>query len=248
MVTAVAASPEQPVISIPVEEVGYDPKYYPRVNGTPDWVTVHRYVEALELSEPPPIVVVAATGYEFKYLLLDGLHRLRTFAKVGREEINAVVERIPKSRWLARSIELNIGHGRPMDSGDKAWVATRLDEEGWSRDKIASLLRMKVESLDRIVSTRCVRISAKAQKRIPEGRSNRKVNGNHYGFLKAALAETNGTARATTALLTQHSVTSHNVLGVLDSVISVLESGVVDTKSEDVAARVLRIKELIAAL
>ena len=231
-----------------IAKIDYDPKYYPRVNGAPDWITIIRYTEPLQLNprfQMPKVVVVRATGYKFPYVLIDGLHRLRSYVRAGRDRIPATEERIPQSKWLARSVELNAQHGRPLDTGDKAWIATRLQEEGWEVSKVADLLHMKVESLEKMMVTRCVRISSKAAEVIKIGRSNRKVNGKHYGFLKAPLVESNGTSKAEVALKTQHSVTSHDVLAVLDSMVSVLESGVVDMKDEEVAARIEAIRKLL---
>lgn len=233
-----------------VNKIGYDPRYYPRVNGSPDWMTVLRYTEALEFGgDPfPPIIVVRATGKNPPYLLIDGLHRLRAYVKAQREGIPVTVERIPQSKWLPRSVELNSVHGRPLDTGDKAWIATRLEEDGWKRTDIAGLLKMKVDSLERIVSSRCVRISDKMAEKLPEGRSNRKVNGNHVGFLKKPLIGASGSRAVYEALESQHSVTSHDVLAILDSMISVLRSGVVSMADEETVARVKTIKKLLRSL
>lgn len=229
--------------------IDYDPLYYPRVNGNPDWMTILQYTEALQVDpekEFPPIVVVRATGMKTPYLLIDGLHRLRSYVKAGREKIPTVVERIPKSKWMARSVELNATHGRRLDTGDKAWIATRLQEEGWQLTDIAGLMKMRVESLERIVATRCIKITNKEAELIPVGRSNRATaGGKHYGYLKAPFSEVNGKVNTLEALETQHSVTSHDVQAILDSMISVLRSGAVNMADEEVAERVGEIKSLL---
>src|SRR5690348_1563432 len=95
---------------INVEEIDYRPEFYPRANGDSEWITVHRYADALAADpskEFPPITVVRATGFEFKYLIIDGLHRLRAYFQAKRPQIPANVERLPRSKWFARSVELN---------------------------------------------------------------------------------------------------------------------------------------------
>ena len=238
---------------IRLSQVKIDAKYYPRVNGKADWITVLRYKEALEvdpsLADPkgnrdafPPIIVVAIPGGGF--VLLDGLHRIRAFAAAGQTAIYAEVEKLPKSKWLARSVELNAKNARPFDSGDKIWIHKRLASEGYKIKDIASLLGMKIDSLERITIGRCQKLTAKQAKGLPEGRANRKVNGNHYGFLKAPVADAANTDRAVSALLGQHSISSRTVRQVLDAALAVFENGVIDMTDEQVSEKVARLAEL----
>jgi len=243
--------------SIKLSKIKYDPQYYPRVNGKEDWITVLQYKEALEadpsLGNPktnpnafPPIVVVdLGKGW---FLLIDGLHRIRAFAAVGIEMIWAIVERLPKSKWLARSVELNIPNGRRLDNGDKLWVAQRLKAEGWKPRQIAGLLKMKVDTLEKMSVERVHKLRVSDAKKLPEGRANRKVNGNHFGFLKPPLAGTVGTNRAIAALGSQHSLTSQRVQQVLDAALAVFRSGVVDLTDEETAKAVNELHELTGAL
>jgi len=231
-----------------LEDVGYDPAFYPRVNGQPDWLTILRYTEAL-VADPrhdfPEVNVVRAQGFDTPYLLIDGVHRSRSYHNAKRETIPAIVEKIPQSKWFSRSVELNCRHGRSLDTGDKAYIATKLESDGWSIDEVAKLLCMKVESLEKIKASRIVKLSAKAQKIIPAGRGNRQVNGGSYGFLKAPMAGAQGMASSVVALQTQGSVASHDVLGILDSMIAVLRAGVLDMSNEEVSVRVSAVKELL---
>lgn len=236
---------------IELDKIGYDPHFYPRVNGNPDWMTILKYTESLQSNpkhEFPDVHVVRSMTTKEPYMLLDGLHRLRSYLKAGRQRIPAIEERIPQSKWFSRSVELNAEHGRQLDTGDKAWIATRLKDEGWEMGAVARLLRMKVESLEKIVVSHCVKISAKDAESIKEGRSNRKINGERYGFLKSALSGVSSKRQQIEALQTQHSITSHDVLAVLDSMISILKAGVVDAKNEEVAERIKEIKRLIKSI
>lgn len=235
------------LMTIPVDQIGYDVKFYPRVNGREDWYTVHQYKDAL-LADPrkdfPPVVVVKATGKEYAYALLDGVHRTRAYHHAGREAIPAVIERLPESKWFARSVELNTIHGRRLDVGDKAWIAVRLEEDGFSIKEVADLLQMRVESLEKIKAMHVVKLTAKGTKNIPEGRGNRTAGKRHFGFLKAPFTDHAGMASAESALAVQSPVCSMSALNILDSAIAVLEAGV-DLADADIAERVATIRKLV---
>jgi hypothetical protein len=238
------------VQTLKLEDVGCDKKYYPRVGGEPDWFTVNKYREAL-ITDPemefPPIVVVRSQGEPFPFTIIDGLHRRGAYARAGREKIPATVERIPKSKWLERSVELNSCNARPFDVRDKAWIATRMVEDGYTIEKVAELLKMRVETLEKIKHDRCVKISHKNLGKLPKG-STRQINGEHVGFLKAPLVESADLGHEMDALASQGSVSSRSVLNILDSMISVLRSGVVSMANEEMAAKVKEIKKLLREL
>lgn len=243
---------------IRIDQIGYDPDYYPRANGREDWYTVNVYKSAL-LANPslafgwtpehpdrgfPPVVVVRATAREWLYLLLDGLHRLRTYHAAGYEDIPATVERLPESRWLARSVELNVAGKRGLDVGDKAFIARKLEAAGWAVGDVAALLQMQVETLEKIKASRVVKLTAGAARKIVPGRSNREIDGKHYGFLKAPFVPLAGTANVQEALEAQGPVAARDAAHVLDSAIAVLACGV-DMADEEIARRVERLRELL---
>lgn len=242
---------------IPLDKIGYDPEYYPRVNGREDWLTVHRYKEALK-SHPwkadarkeyafPPVVVVKTTGYDFPYLLLDGLHRVRAFGVCGIDKIWAAVESLPKSKWLARSVELNIDGKRPLESGDKRWIATKLTAEGWKSGDIAQLLCMEQGSFDKLVASNIQKLTQASAKSIAFGRSNRQIDGEHIGFLKAPFKGLTGTGNAQRALKSQHSVSSREATQIIESFIALMEAKAIDTTDERIVDLLLRVKELLEA-
>ena len=241
---------------IQIESVGYDSQFYPRVNGREDWYTVHLYVEALKADPSkadarkkgafPPIVVVPATGYSWKYIILDGLHRLKSFSQFKLESIWANVERIPQSKWLARSAELNSDGKRGLDTGDKRWVATRLTSEGYKQDDIARILQMPATSLTKLVSTGIQKL--KATNNLPEGRANRKINGGHYGFLKAPFTNAAGTGNAQTVLSEQGTTTSRVSNQIVRSFIAMMDSGSMDLTNPELTNDLIRIRDFLAKL
>lgn len=235
-------------VLIELDKIDYEPKYYPRANGEADWMTIHRYTDALladKQCEFSPITVVKATGKDRPFLLIDGLHRIGAYTRAGRERIPAVIERLPQSRWLARSVELNVCHGRTLDTGDKAWICKRLEEDGWDKQSVAQLLKMRVESLEKIVVTHCAKLTIKSAELIKPGRSNRQIGKEHFGFLKAPVTGANGTQFQQEALASQNSLSSRTVVNVLDSVIAVVKSGCIDMSNDEMASRVQALKELL---
>lgn len=241
-------------MNLKLEQIGCDPNFYPRVNGDADWLTVHRYTDALKANARfnfPAVVVVRATGFpkgfDCPYLLLDGRHRCRAYVAAGREVIPVIVETLPRSKWFARSVELNAAHGRTLDTGDKAWIAERLNEDGWSDEDVGKLLFMSADSIQKIKAGRVVKLTAAARKIIPEGRGNRTMKSGGVGFLKAPLVGANG-RMSIVALQSQSRVSSHDVESVLESMIAVLRSGVVEMANPDIAVKVSMIRELMEKL
>lgn len=240
---------------LPLEQIGYDPAYYPRVNGKEDWLTVHRYKEAVK-SQPwkadasrqgsfPAVIVVKATGYEWPYILLDGLHRVRAWSAAGLKSIAAIVEHLPKSKWLERSVELNIDSKRPLDSGDKRWVATKLTADGWKAGDIASLLCMEADSFKKLMATNVQKLTQASAKSILPGRSNRQVGDENFGFLKAPFRDVTGIGNAQRALRTQASVSCREAKQIIESFISLLESKAIDFTDESTASLLSRADELL---
>lgn len=240
---------------IPLEQIGYDPEYYPRVNGKEDWLTVHRYKEAVKSqpwkSDPnrpgafPPVVVVKTTGYDTPYLLLDGLHRVRAWSAAGLDRIAATIESLPKSKWLERSVELNIDSKRPLDSGDKRWVAKKLSAEGWKPGDIANLLCMEGESFKKLMATNVQKISQASSKSIAFGRSNRMIGKESFGFLKAPFAAVSGTANGTKALKSQASTSAREAIQIIESFVALLESKAIDFTDERVSELLARAETLL---
>jgi len=248
---------------IKISQIGYDPQYYPRVSKCEDWHTVHIYKEALvanpksadSSAKPtkswhpfPPITVVRVKGKPYLFMVLDGLHRLKAYTAAGFDMMWAVVETIPKSKWLARSVELNVPSQRGLDTGDKAWIAQRLKSEGWKLEKVAGLLQMKITSLEKIVVTRCHKLTSKDAKKIPEGRSNRRIDGASYGFVKGPFHEYTGTNKAIEVLEKQVGHPAANALDILDTFLTMLETDAFDRTNIEIASRLQRVEDFFQTL
>lgn len=242
--------------TLDISQIGYDPEYYPRVNGKEDWYVVNVYKDALlatpgkanpsrRNSFPPVVVVSVTTGYEFPYLLLDGLHRVRAFHAAGRKQIAAYVERLPQSQWLRRSVELNVDGKVPLGAGDKRWVAKKLQAGGMENDEIATLLCMTDTSFTKLMASNIERLTQTSARRIPAGRSHRQVGEDHLGFIKAPFSAVSGTANAQRALATQSAVPSRTDTQVLRSFVSLLEARAIDVRDEETLGLLRRAHELL---
>lgn len=235
-----------------LETIGYDPKYYPRVQGDADWFTAMKYTNILNADpdyDMDAVVVVKAIGMKEPYMLLDGLHRCRAYARAKREDIPATIERIPRSRWMARSVELNSrNQHRDLDSGDKAWCIARLREDGLDDSKIATILMEPVERLEKIVAERIVPIDTSKAAAIPRGRSNREIGERHFAFLKAPFREM-PVMEGDVATIAQAQIPAvgMDVLHILDSAIAVLTCGV-DMENAEIAERIGKLKRLTFSL
>jgi hypothetical protein len=163
---------------------------------------------------------------------------MRAYLRAKRERIPAVVERLPESKWFARAVELNVPNGRSFTTQDKAFIANRLDREGWNETEQAKLLQMPIESLQRIKVDRLVRAQLQTGKR---------GGGAGMLVLKAPARGLVGRA-AQRAQRFQAPLATASVVSALDQTIAVLKMGLVDMGDEAVAERIEEIRELLKGL
>ena len=94
--------------------------------------TVQHYVEMLEHSEPPPILV----NQDME--LLDGAHRLEAARKTGAETIPAIVQNTENAvDALFKACIPNVMHGRILSPNERRIAARKLVKGGFNADKIA---------------------------------------------------------------------------------------------------------------
>lgn len=154
-----------------LDEVGYDLDFFPRTHIDMD-ETVCRYTEALVADvafDFEPIVVMRTNGRRYRFLTLDGVHRLISYNQADRQTIPARIETLPESQWFARSVELNAKHGRPLAQQDRAIIVQRLERDGWNIEKISDLLKVRVELLSPLRSNGKSIQAITAHKRVTTG-------------------------------------------------------------------------------
>ena len=235
-------------------QVGFDEKFYHRVELEPkDWQHIYQASDALK-ADPnfnlDPIIVVRWTGGEQSHMLLDGLYRLRIYHAAGRDRIPAtVLTGLPRSQWFAHGVEMQMRYQfhKNLTAGDKAFIALKLTkEQGWSLAKAAQLLRATQPAVQRMLAGKAIPLTASQAIPLRVGYSKRTIGTQDFGFLKGPVRGANGTkAHALAALAAQDSVAAMDPIQILDSFIALLKSGCVDMTDQDVAQRVLEIKQLL---
>lgn len=142
---------------ISLDKIVIDDEFYPR-NSVSE-VHVKRLQLAIQTgSQLPPLVLEAKT-----HRLVDGRHRLDAYKSEGVESVE-VVEKVyaNEADFFADAVRYNIGHGEPLDQYAIKSAIIRLDEYGYSRDKICELIRIPVEQIEKI--TKGFAISAETGK------------------------------------------------------------------------------------
>jgi hypothetical protein len=239
------------ITMIPLDDIGFEAAYYPRVNADANWFTVNQYWDAYQQGANfPPIALVRVTKRPYPFLSLDGRHRYLIHRKAKQTKIAAEILKLPEKQWFAKSVELNARHGRQLDPGDKAWIGYRLKQQGYSLKRISKILCMDPVTLERLILTRVVEGLAemKPKKGEPpkkESRSYRRVNGKFIGVLKKALDCCAGSASAKLALQKGGPLTQRDNLQIMDAFLAVLECKTIDLADAEQAARFEKIKAMV---
>ncbi len=241
---------------IKIDNVGYDPRYYPRESGEEDWMTVAKYLGVLRQNPEkanatnskvkpfPPIIVVRASKKPYQYLLIDGLHRTKSFKRYGLEDIYATIERIPESKWLARATELNAAGSRPLTSLDIASVIVRLESRKFSMKAISDLVEQPIEFLEKIKIDRITKLSPAEAKDLKKPVWN--DNGSHAVLLKKPFKDFSGTSRAKDLEKYQSRFNDLNCSAILNSCADLLESDALDLTDIKTIEGLERVKEAAA--
>ncbi|HEX9810644.1 MAG TPA: ParB/RepB/Spo0J family partition protein [Burkholderiales bacterium] len=130
------------ITELKLELLVLDEHLYPR-NGI-STETVGMLVDAIESgAELPPILVENGT-----HRIVDGAHRADAYRRMGRETIRAEVRKFANdAELLAEAIRMNRAHGRPLDRYDLTSCMQRLQEMGFTRERISEVVRMPVDKL-----------------------------------------------------------------------------------------------------
>lgn len=231
-----------------VDDLQYDPNYLPRQEVDLQ-ETVPHYAEMLAADpgfEFPPVLAVRRQGKGSSYLVLDGTHRLLAYLRAGRKLIPVIVEQLPQSRWFARAVELNAAHGRPLLTEDRRKVVRTLEAEGWKPERIAALLKIRVESV--LPLRGLEKGGPRPFTRHPTNRlkgfkvkqpPKRPVSGGVIGAPPSTSPAATVPARGDL---------SEDVLMTLDHAIWLIQSGRADPKNKAVYERLAQLKVLLASL
>lgn len=131
----------------PLAQLVEDFDLYPRsqVSST-NVANIHAALDAGEVL-PPPVIDRKSKR------IVDGIHRCRAWRKhLGPDGIIDVDFRTFKSDidMFRAAVELNVGHGLPLQEVEKRRITLRLQDMGASPDVIARTLHMPVDRITRL--------------------------------------------------------------------------------------------------
>jgi hypothetical protein len=127
-----------------VSKIVEEPTLYPRT-----WVNniiVYTYLEAMKTGNQfPPLIV------DQKNRLIDGLKRLSAYRKLGVEKVNCIVKHVrDDAQFFELAVAANKAHGEPYSAYDRARVVAKAEELGIDKDRIASMLSIRLDSVEEI--------------------------------------------------------------------------------------------------
>lgn len=132
-------------MKLALEKIIIDESIYPR-SGV-DETNVGRIESAIKIgTKLPPLIVEAKT-----HRLVDGRHRYAAYVKQEVKTVE-VTEKVyaTEADLFADAVRFNASHGEPLDSFSIKNSIIRLEEYGYSRDKISEVVRLPVEQIEKI--------------------------------------------------------------------------------------------------
>lgn len=139
-----------------LEEVLFDKETYPRNN--PDFVTVARYINAMNAGAEFPAITVAELNK--KYYLVDGLHRLKATKAIKKTHILCeVIKLADKKQIFIEAVKRNITHGHQFSTQEVVNITITLEQWNMSKNDIAEIVRIPTDKISKFVATRAVRVN-----------------------------------------------------------------------------------------
>jgi len=126
-------------------ELVLDRSIYPRSSVSE--VNVARLMAALQTGvKLPPIIVDAATKR-----VVDGWHRYEVYKRLKTDFVNATLKTYASEAELfSDAVRLNVSHGEPLDVFSVHNAIIRLEEYGYSRERISEIVRLPATKIEKI--------------------------------------------------------------------------------------------------
>jgi hypothetical protein len=131
--------------TININKIVIDPDIYPRSSVSE--FNVGRLVAALKTGvKLPPMILEAST-----FKLVDGRHRYLAYQRQEIEKVS-VEQRVytTEADMFADCVKCNIGHGEPLDQYSVRAAIVRLEQYGYSRERISDVVRLPIDALEKI--------------------------------------------------------------------------------------------------
>ena len=193
-----------------------------------DWTCKARYYKAMESGSIFPPIVVAKKGFSF--ILVDGLHRL--LANKDRKQTHITAEILTKltdAEIYAEAVKRNSAHGRQFSTYETATIITKLEDFGYNTAKISELVGIPTDDLKPFVAKRMTLATETSEAQI----------------LKSPLKNLSGTE---VGEINQNIFHSHSQIAILESLISLIENGFIDTNSEVILRKLAKLYILLNEL
>ena len=210
---------------IPIKDIFSDLSIYPRE--VYDWLLAHSIYQAIKTGAKIPPIVVAKVDNK-PNVLIDGLHRLEAYKKLGKEEILAEdLGTMSHIEAFAEAVKRNITHGKRLSFVEKLLAYKKLKDGNWSVEKISGVLYIPKVELKEYVA-----------KRIVIDNTGEEV------VLRAPVKHLVGIEKVGD-MSEQKIFASQSQLNIIQQLTIILENDWLDTKNESVMDSLTKLKVLI---
>lgn len=139
-----------------IKQIKLDDKLYPRFKW--NYFTKAKYYNALKSGAVFPPIIVAKLG--FKYILVDGQHRLEAYKDVGETHIECeVLTGLTREQIFEEAVKRNVIHGRQFSTQEVVRIVATLKNFGYNKIKISQLVCIPAKQLKQFVADRITGIT-----------------------------------------------------------------------------------------
>ena len=212
-----------------IADIVFDLDLYPRVAHY--WQTSYQYKEEmLSGARFPPITLALLDN---KLILVDGKHRLEAVKSLKQEFIEAdILEGLDRKQIYLEAIKRNIAHGQKLSPFEKRKAILKLRELKLSPSEISRLIQVPESNLQHFVGQRL--ISSTTGEEIIGKSGVKHLAGKTFSGSKLREIE-----------VYQLPINFRNQVDLLDRVIELFESGMIDKKNIAVLERIERLTNLL---
>jgi len=144
------------VVEVEIDKLEVLEDFYPRVST--NWMTTVQYAEAIKRGDVFPPILVGLLDGDGKMYLVDGLHRVLAYKHLKFVKVSAIVKKYKDVKELfLDAIKQNIKHGKQLVPRDRAKIIARLEDLGFTLDQISDILRMPIETVEKLRARRVFR-------------------------------------------------------------------------------------------
>lgn len=218
--------------SVPLSEIVFDRELYPRA--TVFWQTSFEYSQEMKAGAKfPPIVLALHKG---KKILIDGKHRFEAHKLLKLEKIEAeIYTGWNRKKMFEESILRNISHGKALSPYEKRTIALKLRNMKYNFNQISKIIQVPMDKLETFIAQRLVNsITGETIKEVVVKSELKHLAGKEYSPKQMQVIEE-----------AQDSMHQQSQLNLLNSLISLIENGLLNTDDEKISERFEYLKHLI---